>query len=467
MSYRSHHHPDPAHISDQWAYEYPKGYYSNSGEAQAPEPHAPQPARQTRPKRRGSADYTLVHGRRQVRLGPVAFWIAVGSLVAMAGWSVVTGTYFAFHDDVLKRLIARQAEMQYAYEDRIAELRAQVDRITSRQLIDQEQFEQKLETLIRKQSVLEQRAATLGSLPDLTTTGSISRGRGAEPARGAQPALQPKPSPINDTVIFQAPPDREARLESRVTPAFNLRNAAKTRGGVEGALARMQESLDRIETKQAHSLSALEETFEARVRRMRSVLADLGINPGKATVPPPASAIGGPFVPANLAAEEKTFERQLYRIHVSRSQVDRLTRTLLDVPVRKPVNGDVDMSSGFGMRMDPFLRSPAMHTGLDMRGDTGDPVRATANGKVTAAGPNGGYGKMVEIEHQNGVSTRYAHLSAIDVRVGQSVKIGQVIGKIGSTGRSTGPHLHYETRVDGEAVDPQKYLRAGIRLGLH
>jgi murein DD-endopeptidase MepM/ murein hydrolase activator NlpD len=385
-----------------------------------------------------------MHGRRQVRLGPVAFWIVVGSLVVMAGWSVLTGTYFAFHDDVLKRLIARQAEMQYAYEDRIAELRAQVDRIASRQLIDQEQFEQKLELLVRKQSMLEQRAATLGSLPDPAPTGSIPRPGRRSDAASRLPA---KPSPIGDTVIFQAPPDREARLESRATPAFSLRNAAKTRGGVEGALARMQESLDRVESKQATSLNAIEENFDARARRMRSVLSDLGINAGKAPVPAPTGAVGGPFVPANLASEEKTFERQLYRIHVSRSQVDRLTRALLDVPVRKPVNGEIDMSSGFGMRMDPFLRSPAMHTGLDMRGDTGDPVRATANGTVTSAGPNGGYGKMVEIEHQNGLSTRYAHLSSIDVKVGQAVKIGQVLGRIGSTGRSTGPHWIALTRA--------------------
>ena len=133
--------------------------------------------------------------------------------------------------------------------------------------------------------------------------------------------------------------------------------------------------------------------------------------------------------------------------------------------MRKPVFGDIDMSSPFGMRMDPFVKAPAIHTGVDMRGDTGDPVRATATGTVTTAGVNGGYGKMVEIDHGNGLSTRYGHLSAIDVSVGQSVRIGQTIGKIGSTGRSTGPHLHYETRVDGEAVDPQKYLRAGIRLG--
>jgi murein DD-endopeptidase MepM/ murein hydrolase activator NlpD len=466
MSYRPHsHHPNPGQSADHWAYEYPAATHHGGHQAPAPKPRNQAHAQPQKTRRNGwSTDYTLVHGRRQVRLGPVAFWIVVGTLVVMAGWSVVTGTYFAFHDDVLKRLIARQAEMQYAYEDRIAELRAQVDRITSRQLLDQEQFEQKLDTLVRKQSTLEQRAATLGSLPDLTTTGSIPKpARGSDAGRGSA-----RPSPINDTVIFQVPPDREARLESRAAPALNLRNAAKTRGGVEGALARMQESLERVEAKQSQSLAVLEESFEGRARRMRSVLSDLGINPGKALpAPPPPAGVGGPFVPATLGSDEKSFERQLYRIHLTRSQVDKLTRTLLDVPVRKPVSGEIDASSGFGTRMDPFLRSPAMHTGLDMRGDTGDPVRATANGTVTMAATNGGYGKMVEIEHRNGLATRYAHLSAIDVKVGQAVKIGQIVGKLGSTGRSTGPHLHYETRVDGEAVDPQKYLRAGIRLGLH
>ena len=92
-------------------------------------------------------------------------------------------------------------------------------------------------------------------------------------------------------------------------------------------------------------------------------------------------------------------------------------------------------------------------------------MRATASGTVETAGWNGGYGKMVEIDHGNGYSTRYGHLSEIDVKAGQQVKIGQIIGKVGSTGRSTGPHLHYETRIDGDAVDPQKFLRAGLRLG--
>jgi len=135
------------------------------------------------------------------------------------------------------------------------------------------------------------------------------------------------------------------------------------------------------------------------------------------------------------------------------------------VPYRKPVIGEIEFTSGFGVRSDPFLGRPAMHTGLDFRAAAGDPVRATANGKVVSSGWSGGYGRMVEVDHGNGLSTRYGHLSEINVRVGDSVRIGQVIGAVGSTGRSTGPHLHYETRIDGDAVDPQKFLRAGVRLG--
>src|ERR1043165_7742796 len=117
------------------------------------------------------------------------------------------------------------------------------------------------------------------------------------------------------------------------------------------------------------------------------------------------------------------------------------------------------------MRAAPFSRAPAMQPGRDFRADIGEPARATAAGTVTIAGWNGGYGKMVEGDHGNGFATRYAHLSAIDVEGGETIRIGQIVGRVGSTGRSTGPHLHYETRVDGDPVDPQRFLRAGVRLG--
>ncbi len=421
-----------------------------------------------KPRPAARTDYTLAHAGRQIRLGPISFWVAVGSVVIMGGWSLATGTYFAFQDDVLTRLIARKAEMQFAYEDRIAELRAQVDRIASRQLLDQEQFEQKLDQILRRQATLESRATTLTGVPDPTPTGSIApRGRHAPaPAPINPPMGGPlKPSPISDTVTFTAPPDREARLESRVLPASATRVAAAAKpvaGGIEGTLARLQASLDRVETRQTSTLNTLEESYDTRAKRMRGVLADLGMDPGKVTA---QAGVGGPFVPVTLPANAGAFERQLFRIKVARAHIDRLTRTLGTVPVRKPILGEIDLSSSFGVRSDPFGRGPAMHSGLDFRASHGDPVRTTANGKVVTAGWNGGYGKMVEIDHGSGITTRYGHLSEIEVKAGQMVRTGQTVGRIGSTGRSTGPHLHYETRVDGDAVDPQKFLRAGIRLG--
>jgi murein DD-endopeptidase MepM/ murein hydrolase activator NlpD len=412
--------------------------------------------------------YTFAYAGHQIRLGPVAFWIVIGSVVVMACWSLATGTYFAFHEDVLTRLIARQKEQQIAYEDRIAELRAQVDRIASRQLLDQEQFEQRLEQIVRRQTTLESRASSLSGLPDPAPTGSIRSRPAPLPEPGISGAGTPKPSPISDTVIFSPPPDREARLESRVPPVTLTRVAsmdrpASTATGIEGTLARLQASLDRVEARQTATLNSLEAVYDSKSKRIRGVLADLGLDDKKTAAPLPAT--GGPFVPVTLRKEAGAFERQLYRVSVARANFDKLNRVLFAVPVRKPISGEADLSSGFGVRMDPFLRSPAMHSGLDFRSQTGDAVRATGNGRVESAAWNGGYGKMVEIDHGNGFSTRYAHLSEIEVKVGQWVKSGQTIGRVGSTGRSTGPHLHYETRIDGEAVDPQKFLRAGLRLG--
>jgi murein DD-endopeptidase MepM/ murein hydrolase activator NlpD len=433
-----------------------QAYYPTASRAGRPaQPRAQSAAAVSRHLHRAHGDYTLVHGGRQVRIGPVAFWIVVGTLVIMAIWSIATGTYFAFHEDVLTRLISRQAQMQFAYEDRVAELRAQVDRITSRQLLDQEQFDSKLSGLLQRQAVLEQRTSALGG--DLNATGSI------RPARDALPAeKQVNTSPISDTVIFTAPPDREARLESRELPESMTRIASRGDDrGLEGVLGRASGALDKVEHRQTVVLTDMEERLDTKARRMRSVLSDLGIDPARRP-----AGLGGPFVPLKPPRSgASAFDRQLYRVNVARAEINQYARTLVAVPVRKPVAGEVDMSSPFGVRLDPFLGRPAIHTGIDLRGEIGEPVHATADGRVSIAGREGGYGNMIEINHGNGFATRYGHLSEIDVKVGQTVRIGDIIGRIGSTGRSTGPHLHYETRINGEPVDPQKFLRAGVRLG--
>ena len=373
--------------------------------------------------RNGTA-YTLAHAGKQVRFGPVVFWIAVGTVVIMAAWSIASATYLAFRDDVLRTLITRQAEQQFAYEDRIAELRAQIDRTTSRQLLDQEQFEQKLDELLRRQSLLESRATALGSGTDPATTGSIRPGaKPSEPATGSQRSDRGRQSSIG------------------------------------AALSRLEAALDRVEHRQALAVSQMQDRYENRVRQIRGALAQLGL---KAQATAPAS--GGPFVPVKLASEDQAFGRALLGVNLARADANALSTTLLKVPLRKPMAGDIDESSPFGIRTDPIVHEAAMHTGIDFRGDTGDPIRATAAGTVTIAGWSGGYGKMVEIDHGNGLATRYGHLSEIDVAIGDTVRAGSIVGKLGSTGRSTGPHLHYEVRVKGEAVDPQRFLDAGERL---
>jgi murein DD-endopeptidase MepM/ murein hydrolase activator NlpD len=372
----------------------------------------------------GGRAYTFAHAGRQVRFGPVVFWIAVGTMVIMAGWSVTAATYFAFRDDVLRTLIARQAQQQFGYEDRIADLRAQIDRTTSRQLLDQEQFEQKLDELMRRQAALEQRSAALSNLADTTTTGSI--GAAAASSLGA-PAM--------------APSRRDRGRQSSIATTLD----------------RVEASLDRVETRQSNTLSRMADRYEAKAHRISGVLALLGVKPD-------AAASGGPFVPVKLPPANEGFQRALFQVSLARSEAEQLTDTLRTVPVRSPVEGAIDETSPFGIRMDPFLHQPAMHTGIDIRGEIGEPVHATAAGRITNAGWDGGYGNMVEIDHGNGLATRYGHLSQIDVHVGDEVRIGQVIGRIGSTGRSTGPHLHYETRVDGQPVNPEKFLEAGARL---
>ena len=230
---------------------------------------------------------------------------------------------------------------------------------------------------------------------------------------------------------------------------------------------RISSLLDKVEQKQATTLTDLEERVDTRARQMHSVLAELGINTGHTAA---EEATGGSFFPS-LPSQSATsaFETQLYRINLGRALINSYRHTLVAVPVRKPLTGEILVTSPFGMRKHPLLGRLAIHTGIDLRGGLGVPVRATATGKVTGkvtiAGRQGGYGNMVEISHGNGLATRFGHLSEISVKIGQIVRIGEMVGRIGSTGRSTGPHLHYETRINGEAVDPQKFLHAGLTLG--
>jgi murein DD-endopeptidase MepM/ murein hydrolase activator NlpD len=132
-------------------------------------------------------------------------------------------------------------------------------------------------------------------------------------------------------------------------------------------------------------------------------------------------------------------------------------RGSMSVPSMKPV-ANLQFTSLYGVRSDPFRGTAAMHAGVDIPGPVGTPIYATADGVVGRSGWVGGYGNLVELDHGKGLQTRYGHLSKISVAPGTRVTRGQVIGMMGSTGRSTGSHLHYEVRMDGRAVNPVPYL---------
>jgi murein DD-endopeptidase MepM/ murein hydrolase activator NlpD len=129
------------------------------------------------------------------------------------------------------------------------------------------------------------------------------------------------------------------------------------------------------------------------------------------------------------------------------------------LPNSNPISAAYN-SSSYGWRIDPFNGNKAFHEGLDFTANTGTPIRAAADGIVSAAEQSGAYGKLLKIEHGAGLETRYAHTSKILVKVGERVIKGQIVAEVGSTGRSTGPHLHYEIRLNGAALDPRKYLKS-------
>jgi murein DD-endopeptidase MepM/ murein hydrolase activator NlpD len=158
------------------------------------------------------------------------------------------------------------------------------------------------------------------------------------------------------------------------------------------------------------------------------------------------------------------FDGRLSRVRKLIFNSAELYEGLLQVPARAPIAGRREITSGFGMRRDPFIGSMAMHSGLDFRAAQGESVMATAPGEVTYAAGAGGYGNMVEVTHTNGFVSRYAHLSAILVQPGQHVRAGQRVGRVGSTGRSTGPHLHYELKLDDKAINPRRFLAAADLL---
>lgn len=376
----------------------------------------------------------------------VAGMFTVGYLAATS--------YLVLRDDLIGATMARQARMQHDYEDRISALRAQVDRVTSRQLLDQQVVEEKVEKLMQQQMALSERHGKLDALLSRAEDSGLAKdaadkkpqdddGRSASAAHAIEALMGITPRKTTELAYAQtaeSASDRTDRLFSKVTL-----------------------SLKDLEHEQLTRIQSLTEGASERADAIQTILRRSGFDVAEEATADDDSdtAIGGPFVEPETASD--AFEDSINGLDTALDRLDAARRTAKKLPFGNPAPGST-VTSRFGNRTDPFLGRLALHAGIDFRAHTGTEVHVTGAGKVTLAGSNGGYGNMVEVDHGNGLTTRYAHLSRVLVKVGDRLKAGDAVGLSGTTGRSTGPHIHYEVRRNGRAVDPMGFLTAGMKL---
>ncbi len=389
--------------------------------------------RTTRPPRSGRIFLTLQRGEQLhcFALRPAALCAAlVAAILACA--LLLTGSARIWHDEAA---LLRATESPEA--ERIASLQAELERVSSSHVIASQLLEQRIGELVARQAQLEAQGATLSALAGQTST--IAKSATSVPLPPPRPAL-----PGADT--------------AQDLPAAAPGEPAPVR------LRRMEAAMGALEDGHVETITRLGSDMRSRLARIEAAIGLAGLRPALLKPPEPAAGLGGPYVPLPDHPGDGPFARTRRDIDPLMSRHAALTGLLPHLPFRAPLATDFETTSGFGARTDPFHGRSAWHTGIDMREDYGAEVRATGAGTVLSAGWNGAYGQMVEIDHGNGLSTRYAHLSQIAVREGRPIAAGAVLGKIGSTGRSTGAHLHYEVRVNDEPVDPSRFLRAGEHL---
>jgi murein DD-endopeptidase MepM/ murein hydrolase activator NlpD len=254
-------------------------------------------------------------------------------------------------------------------------------------------------------------------------------------------------TPYSTSLAFADPTD-----DPVVRPSDSIQTVSATHRIFED----VRRSLETMEKDQIDRVGFMVADANGRADAILSIIGESGLSSS-----PVESGVGGPFIAAQ--PEGADFEASLSALESALDRLQSISGQAKQLPFGNPAPAK-PVTSGFGNRRDPFLNKLAFHAGMDFKVYRGYPVRVTGSGIVTDTGRKGGYGNMVEVDHGNGIVTRYAHLSRIKVAVGQKLETGAVIGEAGSTGRSTGPHLHYEVRVDGKPVNPAPLIKAGRKL---
>jgi len=357
---------------------------------------------------------------------PSYFYAAFATLF---GTNVLTLVAFLMAPDISALLSGQNDVVVSAYEDRIAQLRVEVDRLHSRQFAQAGDINLQLQELTQQQEVLLEQHQLVKQL--------------------AQKAAELGIETASATPVDE---DGDVAPVAAVTPAATG----------SGDLAEVSASMTQMMDDSRMALAALSVSATESTDTILDVLGGLGIKP---KMPDGLSeAVGGPYQPPVEGADASGIVDDANDVYLALARF-KAARSAIDLaPIHKPMGSLNRISSTFGNRKDPFTGGRAFHAGLDFPAPRGTTVLSAGYGKVTFVGEKSGYGNLVEITHLTGLVTRYGHLSAFLVKQGQIVNTGTPIAKVGSTGRSTGPHLHFEVRSKDVAVDPGKYLAAGKRL---
>lgn len=261
-------------------------------------------------------------------------------------------------------------------------------------------------------------------------------------------------------ILVRASIDEADNRQARELPLVTADAANYSRSAVRATVNPWEDEQERV-------LRKAEEVAIERTERARGVLAMTSVGTGR-IMENASDGQGGPALPLDALIPERatallspSFLRRLNQTSARIVEMKHYEDIIASMPLSKPVGVEYRLTSNYGLRIDPFRKRPASHAGLDLAAFRNAPIIAAGPGKVTLAGVKNGYGRVIEIDHGNGFKTRYGHLNTIAVTVGQEVKTGDKIGGMGSTGRSTGDHLHYEVWFNNKPNDPAHFLKAG------